>query len=186
MPIEFFEQEEEKDHLDFLPDALEENPRLDGKLFDVFAFKKAKSGKGYMLYTSHFICWFFKKEKPLQQALEALDYYCKTGTGFQFVVKVDKKLKSKFVLGLDSEREAKFVPLENTCYRLAQENDMEDMNLPMKKENPFLLKIKTVPSSLSIDPAKLGDLNPTTVQGEKGRTARQVRSGGSQPSSMGS
>lgn len=171
MTIEFFNQEEEVTSLEFLPDALEENPKLNGKLFDVFSFKKAKSGKGYMLYTSDFICWFFKKDKTLTQALEALDYYCKTGKGFQFVVLVDKKLKSKFSLGIDSEREVKYVPLENTSYRLEVESDMEDTMKEKKQGNPFLLKLST-PSllPLNIKPPTNGEqISPTTPQGEKGR-----------------
>lgn len=170
MAIEFFEQNEESISFDFLPDYLEENPKIDGRLYDVVAFKKAKSGKGYMLYTSHFICWFFKKEKVLQQALEALDYYCKSGGGFQFVVKVDKKAKSKFHLGIDNEREAKFVPLENGSYRLQIESDMEDTQMEKKKENPFLFKKSTpVPSPL-IETANNGDqTSPSIHQGRKGR-----------------
>jgi len=175
MAIEFFKQDEESDSLDFLPDALEENSKLDGKIFDVFSFKKAKSGKGYMLYTSHFICWFFKKEKILQQALEALDYYCKTGSGFQFVVQVDKKAKSKFHLGLDTEREAKFIPLENASFRLAVENDLEGTTTEKKGENPFLFKIPS-PSLLppAIDPPNSGDsITTTTHQGGKGRETKK-------------
>jgi len=171
MAIEFFKQEEETLSLDFLPDALEENPKLNGKIFDVFAFKKAKSGKGYMLYTSDFICWFFKKEKVLTQALEALDYYCKTGTGFQFVVQVDKKLKSKFILGLDTDRETTYVPLENTCYRSATANDMGDIPKEKKVDNPFLVK-NSNPSlpPLNTVPANNGEpISLTTHQGAKGR-----------------
>lgn len=173
MPIEFFAQEEESTSLDFLPDALEENPKLHGKVFDVFAFKKAKSGKGYMLYTSDFIAWFFKKEKVLQQALEALDYYCKSGSGFPFVIQVDKQAKSKFHLGIDTDREAKFVPLENASYRLAQPNDTEDTQITTPKDNPFLFK-KTTPSlqPQSIDPqSNGGSTPPITPQGKKGRDA---------------
>jgi len=171
MAIEFFQQEEESTSLEFLPDALETNPKLNGKLFDVFSFKKAKSGKGYMLYTSDFICWFFKKEKTIQQALEALDYYCKTGTGFQFVVKVDKTLKSKFVLGIDTEREVKYIPLENASYRLVLPNDMEDMNPTEKKENPFLFKSQN-PSLQPLNttlPNNGVENYPITLQGQKGR-----------------
>lgn len=171
MAIEFFAQEEESASLEFLPDALEDNPKLNGKIFDVFSFKKAKSGKGYMLYTSDFICWFFKKEKVLQQALEALDYYCKTGSGFQFVVQVDKKLKSKFSLGIDTEREAKFIPLENTSYRLAVLNDIEDTQSTEKKENPFLFR-KPTPSLHSLateEPINGEQTHPITLQGKKGR-----------------
>jgi hypothetical protein len=171
MAIEFFTQDDEQPSLEFLPDALEENSKLDGKIFDVFSFKKAKSGKGYMLYTSHFICWFFKKEKVLTQALEALDFYCKTGTGFQFVVQVDKKAKSKFHLGIDSERTAKYIPLENASFRLVNGNDMEDTQKENKAVNPFLLKIP-LPSLLSpnTEPLTDGDLpSPTIPQGKKGR-----------------
>lgn len=170
MAIEFFAQEEESTSLDFLPDALEENPKLNGKTFDVFSFKKAKSGKGYMLYTSDFICWFFKKEKVIQQALEALDYYCKTGSGFQFVVQVDKKAKSKFHLGIDDEREVKYIPLENASYRLENGNESED-TVSEKKENPFLLsKTPPVPSPLLTTPPSNGDSTSlTTPQGVKER-----------------
>lgn len=171
MPIEFFSQEEEQTSLDFLPDYLEENPKINGKTFDVFSFKKAKSGKGYMLYTSHFICWFFKKEKVLQQALEALDYYCKTGSGFQFVVQVDNKTKSKFHLGIDTDREAKYIPLENTSFRLADKNDTEVIGSEKKKDNPFLLQ-KTNPSlpTLVTAPQNNGETTPPiTHQGKKGR-----------------
>lgn len=171
MAIEFFKQEEEQESLDFLPDALEERPSLNGKLFDVFSFKKAKSGKGYMLYTSDFICWFFKKEKVLQQALEALDCYCKTGTGYQFVVQVDKKAKSKFHLGVDAEREVKYIPLENTSYRLVTMNDTEGTRKEKKDSNPFL--IMTPPPSLlplSTEHPNNGDSSPpSTHQGKKGR-----------------
>lgn len=171
MAIEFFKHEEESTSLDFLPDALETNPKLNGKIFDVFSFKKAKSGKGYMIYTSHFIAWFYKKEKVLTQALEALDYYCKTGSGFQFVVEVNTKIKNKFVLGIDTDREVTYVPLENTSYRLVLENDMEATTLKEEKANPFLLK-KLNPSlpSLNTVPLNNGDItSPTTPQGKKGR-----------------
>lgn len=176
MAIEFFAQEEEQTSLDFLPDALEENPKLNGKMFDVFSFKKAKSGKGYMLYTSDFICWFFKKEKVLQQALEALDYYCKTGSGYQFVVQVDKKAKNKFHLGIDTERSVKYVPLENTSYRLETQSDMEDTVQISKKENPFLVQ-KLTPSLLPLNPTSpLNDgeqTSPSIHQGEKGRGGKK-------------
>ena len=179
MAIEFFTQDEETPSLEFLPDYLEENPKANGKIFDVFAFKKAKSGKGYMLYTSHFICWFFKKEKVLQQALEALDYYCKTGTGYTFVVQIDSKAKNKFHLGIDNEREAKYVPLENTSYRLALPTDTEDT--PTKKEtiNPFLIQKKN-PSlpplgTEAIAPPTNGEKNDImTHQGGKGRIATKA------------
>lgn len=171
MVIEFFNQEDEGKSLDFLPDALEDDPKLNGKMFDVYSFKKAKSGKGYMLYTSDFICWFFKKDKTLAQVLEALDYYCKTGTGFQFVVLVDRKLKSKFTLGIDQEREVSYVPLENTSYRLGLESDTEDTVQEIKKGNPFLFKTQN-PSLLPLVTETLtvgGQTYPTTHQGEKGR-----------------
>lgn len=176
MPIEFFSQEEESQSLDFLPDALEENPKINGKTFDVFSFKKAKSGKGYMLYTSDFICWFFKKEKVLTQALEALDFYCKTGSGFQFVVQVDKKAKSKFHLGIDTDRQVKYIPLENVSYRLVTESDTEDTQTETKKENPFLF-IKSTPSLPPLHPT--GSQNsgeqtsPSIHQGEKGRGGKK-------------
>jgi hypothetical protein len=178
MAIEFFNQEEEVTSLDFLPDALEENPKLNGKLFDVFSFKKAKSGKGYMLYTSDFICWFFKKDKVLTQALEALDYYCKIGSGYQFVVMVDKKLKSKFSLGIDTDREVKYVPLENASYRLALENDTEDIPTEKQKANPFLFK-KQNPSlpPLNTETLNNGDEHyPITPQGAKGRREAKLTS----------
>lgn len=175
MPIEFFKQEEETVSLDFLPDVLEENPKINGKTFDVFSFKKAKSGKGYMLYTSDFICWFFKKEKVLQQALEALDFYCKTGAGFQFVVQVDKTLKSKFSLGIDTDREVKYIPLENTSYRLGDQKNMEATLKESKAVNPFLVS-KSTPSlhPLNTVPPNNGDLTPpTTLLGEKGRGTKK-------------
>lgn len=171
MPIEFFSQDEETISLDFLPDALEDNPKLNGQMYDVFSFKKAKSGKGYMLYTSHFICWFFKKEKACTQMLEALDYYCKQGIGYQFVVQVDKKLKSKFALGIDSEREVKYIPLENMSYRLGSQNESEDTQTSVQKENPFLLKTPN-PSLPPLNTAlpNSGGMNlGTTHQGRKGR-----------------
>jgi hypothetical protein len=173
MAIEFFAQEEESTSLEFLPDALEENPKLNGKFFDVFAFKKAKSGKGYMLYTSDFICWFFKKEKVLTQALEALDYYCKVGQGFQFVVQVDKKLKSKFQLGIDTEREVKYIPLEGLSYRLVLENDMVDTSLEKKAENPFLVKTlsPSLPPLITDRQTNGEQTSPTIPQGGKGRVA---------------
>lgn len=174
MPIEFFVQDEEQPSLEFLADALEDDPKLNGKLFDVFSFKKAKSGKGYMVYTSHFIVWFFKKEKIIQQALEALDYYCKTGEGFQFVIEVDKKAKSKFHLGLDTERQVKYVPLENTSYRLVTTNDMEVTEKKTPLVNPFLIQ-KPNPSlpPLNTDSQNNGDSNLTAgSQGKKGREGR--------------
>lgn len=171
MPIEFFVQDEEQPSLDFLPDALEEDPKLNGKMFDVFSFKKAKSGKGYMLYTTHFIVWFFKKEKVLQQVLEALDFYCKSGKGYQFVIQVDKKAKSKFHLGIDSEREVTYIPLENTSYLLADMRDMEVTKKEKSVTNPFLLTIQTPSlSPLNTETAIAGEILPHIIpQGRKGR-----------------
>jgi len=173
MPIEFFVQDEESPSLEFLPDYLEENPKCDGKIFDVFSFKKAKSGKGYMLYTSHFICWFFKKEKVLQQALEALDFYCKTGSGFQFIVQVNKKSKSKFTLGIDTDREVRYIPLENASYRSGTMNDTEDTQETKNAVNPFLIQ-KSTPSLPPLPTESLinGDtISPSIPQGGKGRGA---------------
>jgi len=164
MPVEFFKRDEGSLSLDFLPDALDENPKLDGKMFDVFSFKKAESGKGYMLYTSDFIAWFFKKDKIMVQVLEALDYYCKTGTGYQFVIQVESSLKSKFNLGLDTDREVTYIPLENTSYVLenmkSTEGTKKGKKVVEKKpvENPFLKKkTKPVPLPPSTDPLKDGD-----------------------------
>lgn len=178
MAIEFFTDDEESPSLDFLPDALDENPKLDGKIFDVFSFKKAKSGKGYLLYTSHFICWFFKKEKVLTQALEALDYYCKTGTGYQFVVRVDKKAKGKFHLGLDTERETKYVPLENTSYRSGELKDMEDTQKEKRGDNPFLIpKLSPSLHPLSTEqPNNGGETVEHPPQGKKGRGGSMMTS----------
>lgn len=178
MSIEFFKQEEESPVLEFLSEALESRPKLNEKLFDVYSFKKANSGKGYMLYTSDFICWLFKKDKILTQALEALDYYCKTGTGFQFVIYVDKKLKNKFSLGIDTDREVKYIPLENTSYRLALQNDMEDIQREKKVTNPFLFKTQN-PSLPPLDTETLINGEPTspiTPLGEKGRRQGKLTS----------
>lgn len=185
MAIEFFKQEEDSVSLDFLTDALEANPKLNGKLFDVFSFKKAKSGKGYSVYTSDFICWFFKKEKVLNQALEALDYYCKMGIGYQFVIQVDKSAKGKFHLGIDTERKVKYVPLENASYRLELQKELEGTVQTKKSEekndNPFLINSKKQNTNestpvplppLTTGSQSNGDSNPLTHrQGRKGREA---------------
>lgn len=190
MAIEFFKQEEDQPDLEFLPDALLINPKLDGKLFDVFSFKKAKSGKGYMVYTSDFICWFFRKEKVIGQALEALDYYCKTGTGYQFVVQVDKKTKGKFHLGLDTDREVKYIPLENASYRLELSNESEDtapnQTNEKKNTNPFLVtpkdrgleQLNPVPlPPQTIDQPNDGASPPLVIpRGGKGRRGVQMTS----------
>jgi len=172
MPIDFFVQEEEAPSLEFLPDYLEENPKANGQTWDVFAFKKAKSGKGYMLYTSHFICWFYKKEQTMQQVLEALDFYCKTGSGFQFVVKVDTSIKRKFHLGIDTDREVRYIPLENSSYRLENTKGMADTKTDKKEQNPFLInKIKPSLQTPPTDQLISGDLPPLSIpQGGKGRS----------------
>lgn len=171
MTIEFFIQDDEQPSLDFLPEVLEENPKINGQFFDVFSFKKAKSGKGYLVYTSHFICWFFKKEKVLTQALEALDYYCKIGSGYQFVVQVDKKVKSKFRLGIDTERTVKFVPLENTSFVLETYKNTAGIALETKTVNPFLITnpLPSLPPLNTTDLANSGEQTTLiTHQGRKG------------------
>jgi len=141
MPIEFFKEELETPNLEFVGDYLKDNPKSDGKLYDVDSIKKAKSGKGYMLYTSHFICWFFKKEAIMSQIIEALDYYCQVGSGYILVIQLDKKAKKGFHIGIDQDRETVYVPLENQSYLSLHTSSMEVIQKENKDStNPFLKK----------------------------------------------
>ena len=176
MAIEFFKQQETSPNLDFLNEYLEENPKSNGKIFDIYSFTKAKSGKGYMLSTSDFHIWFFRKEKILTQILEALDYYCKTGEGLQFVCQIDKSVKSLCHIGIDEDRKVTYIPLEGTSYVLQNYIKSEGTKKEKKGSNPFLIQKKNpVPSPLTtIDSPNSGVPEPpSSPLGEKGQVTRK-------------
>lgn len=170
MGIQFFEQPSESVDLEFASNYLEANPKQNGKIFDLVSVKKAKSGKGYMLYTSDFIVWYYRKEKVLQQILEALDIFCKVGGGKQFVIQLDKTASKKFNIGIDEEREATYIPLENASYVLQGKQELEGIKKEKKEVNPFLKNLPSLPTLSEQSQTTLQDLD-SNPKGRKGREA---------------
>lgn len=59
--------------------------------YEVIEILKAKSGKGYLVKTTDFACWLWKKQKLTNQLIEALESYCKNGGYSLFVVAITDK-----------------------------------------------------------------------------------------------
>jgi hypothetical protein len=159
--VKFFEaQDTGSGDRDFAPDYLKRFPKQDGTLHDVTEIKKVVSGKGYLLYTEHFLVWLWKKEKSAQQVIEALRVYIDTKEGFTLVCKLDKTKKSGCILGVDFERPTTWFAMGNDSYTLDEDAISQEST---DSGNPFLPQEKTTaPTPLSAET----DLSTVGMGGE--------------------
>lgn len=96
MALTFFETEDTNDSLDleFYGDwiAVDTAKKLKKPVpYPVVQILRAKSGKGYMVSTTHFNCWLWKNSKLCKQIIEALQHYVKNGGYKLFVVPKNNK-----------------------------------------------------------------------------------------------
>lgn len=122
----------------FATEYLAANKRELDREFSVTEIMAAKSGKGYMVHTEHFVCWLWRKSKITIMLLEALQAYVETGTGFHLFVTLTNKNKDCFLIGCNTDISAKWYDLGNGLYSLTPKELSST-----EGENPFL------PSALS-------------------------------------
>lgn len=137
MSLTFFESKEDNGNgeLEFFNEWLEKNPKPKNKEFEVTECKASKSGKGYMLVTTDFQIWLWKKQKLTQQLLEAFNVWVniEPDTGFRLVVVLDLKSKDKYRIGVDKETKVTWFQMGNGYTTTADNAYFQDSDL-----NPFL------------------------------------------------
>ena len=133
MAIQFFE-EAVSIQLDFASDYLKENPKENGKSYEVTEVKLTNAGSGYMVYTDVCTGFYYKKEKVLQQLLEALEVYVDGQDGYALFMVLDKKAKKGFSLGIDVEIKRNWFGCGKK-YTLSEESGSGSKEKP---SNPFL------------------------------------------------
>jgi len=141
MAIQFFE-EAASIQLDFAADYLKENPKENGKSYEVTEVRLTNAGSGYMVYTDVCTGFYYKKEKVLQQLLEALQVYVEGQDGYALFMVLDKKTKKGFSLGIDAEIKRNWFGCAKK-YTLSAEGGL---GLTEKPVNPFLPPVMLVKS----------------------------------------
>lgn len=137
MSLTFFEAKEDNGNgeLLFLNEWLEQNPKPKNKEFAVIECKASKSKKGFMLITSDFQVWLWKKQKLTQQLLEAFDVWVnkEPDSGFKLVVVIDLSAKDKYRVAVDKEVKVTWFAMGNGYTTLDGNAYSEETDL-----NPFL------------------------------------------------
>jgi len=140
MAIQFFE-EAASIQLDFAAEYLKENPKENGKSYEVTEIRLTNAGSGYMVYTDVCTGFYYKKEKVLGQLLEALEVYIDGQDGYAIFMVLDKKAKKGFSLGIDVEIKRNWFGCQKK-YSLLATDGLESKG---KQSNPFL------PPSMSLE-----------------------------------
>ena len=140
MAIQFFE-EAASIQLDFAAEYLKENPKENGKSYEVTEIRLTNAGSGYMVYTDVCTGFYYKKEKVLAQLLEALQVYVEGQDGYAIFMVLDKKTKKGFSLGIDVEVKRNWFGCQKK-YSLLESDGLESKG---KQSNPFL------PPSMSLE-----------------------------------
>lgn len=117
----------------FATEYLAANKKEMGREFTVNEIVLARSGKGYMVHTEHFVCWLWKKSKLTQMLLEALNAYVSTSHGYHLFVMLTNENKDCFKIGCNTELETRWYDLGNGSYSLTPLNSSST-----ETGNPFL------------------------------------------------
>jgi hypothetical protein len=137
MALTFFESLEDNGtgELEFFNEWVKANPKPKSKEFVVTEIKAAKSGKGYMLVTTDFQIWLWKKQKLAVMLLQALDVWVnkEPDTGFNLIVVLDPKGKDGYKVAVDKEQKVTWFTMGNGFTTLEQSAYSEETDL-----NPFL------------------------------------------------
>lgn len=168
MAIQFFEDITPTDgDLDFAADFLKANPKQDGKDFTITEITLAKSGKGYMAKTDHFVCWLWRKNKTTNQLLEAIEAYVANQHGYRIVAVLDKRIKDGFRLGVDFDcPQSWFMNGEKKQYAT---KDIWFSPQQSSESNPFLPPALQPPIGGPQLDGDQSDLPPTTNGSRKRR-----------------
>lgn len=137
MALTFFESNEDNGNgeLEFFGDWIKKNPKPKNKEFVVTEMKAAKKGNGYMLITTDFQIWLWKKQKLTQLLLEAFNVWVniEPDTGFSLMVVIDSKAKDGYKVAVDKEHKVTWFTMGNGYTSMEQSAYSEETDL-----NPFL------------------------------------------------
>lgn len=106
MALKFFEPVEDSGNgqLEFLNDWLEANPKNKTKQFLITEIRRTKSDKGYLISTTHFNVFIWKKQKLTTMLIEALDAYVNTFEhGYALYVVLKTPTSKDFSLAMDED-----------------------------------------------------------------------------------
>lgn len=148
MALKFFDNEPTTNgNLEFAADYLKENPKEDGKIYEITEFKITSSGNGYLLYTDKFMGFLFKNAKVTKQIIEALEYYASQPNGYGFYAQLSKKAKNGINIAIDSDEPRTWFVSKNG---FTQQDIDTGGEAQLENSNPFLLTVPTTPPTESI------------------------------------
>lgn len=143
MALKFFDDESTNSgNKPFASDYLKENPKMNGKQFQVREVYRTQSDKGYMFIFDDFSAFLFKNQKTAKQIIEALDYYCENQDGYALVGVLDKGLKNGIKFAVDFDEPTSWFTKGNEHF-VTNESDLGVERLP--KGNPFLPPVLSTP-----------------------------------------
>jgi len=108
MPLTFFPENDSKGDgsKQFLNEWLEENKNNKQKEFEIIAFTRVKSGKGYLVETDCFLAFMWKNQSLTKMLLEALEVYVnEPNKGRKLFVVLKNPKKQDFTLAADMDVE---------------------------------------------------------------------------------
>lgn len=104
MTIEFLTSDGEG-RLPFAKEFLDENPKADGKAFQITSVVQAKSKKGYMLITNSFCYWLWNNSTEVKTLLPMLEKWVSgEEEGKELLIKLTKKSPSGGMIGIEREK----------------------------------------------------------------------------------
>jgi hypothetical protein len=89
--------------LPFHSDFASANPSRCGELFRVTGIFLAKSGKGYMVQTTDFVCWVWKNSKIAKELIADVELAIPNGISSTLLCQLNSEGKDGYVLGWDTE-----------------------------------------------------------------------------------
>lgn len=145
MALQFFDTESTgTGNKPFASDYLKENPKMNGKPFQVREVYRTQSDKGYMFIFDDFSAFLFKNQKTAKQIIEALEFYCEKQDGYALVGVLDKTLKNGIKFAVDFDEPTSWFTRGNEHYSTT-ESDLGVEHNP--KGNPFLPPVLSTPTT---------------------------------------
>jgi hypothetical protein len=144
MALKFFDDESTgTGNKPFASDYLKENPKQNGKQFQVREVYRTQSDKGYMFIFDDFSAFLFKNQKTAKQIIEALEFYCEKQDGYALVGVLDKTLKNGIKFAVDFDEPTSWFTRGNEHFSTT-ESDLGVEHNP--KGNPFLPPVLSTPT----------------------------------------
>ena len=135
MKLQFFDEINESNDIEFINDWMEANPKIKNKNYRVDIFQKVRSGKGYLLKTEEFMLFLFKNSSMCKHIITALETYVKNSEGgYPIYCHVANASKKQYALAADKDERVTYF---NTGNGYTVSKEYAD-SLNTTATNPFL------------------------------------------------